>query len=114
MSNPIKENITQQSSWMRGLYMLLLALFYSVAEVVLFAVALVQFFFNLFTGQTNPRLLKLGQSIAAYIYQIIQYLTFNSDYLAYPFGAWPKGEPSELKKKPVDSNKNNNTNKKEA
>lgn len=105
MSHPIKENLTQQSSWMRGLYMLLLTLFYSVAEVVLFAVALVQFFFNLFTGQTNPRLLKLGQSIATYVYQIVQYLTFNSDYLSYPFGAWPKGEPSELKKKSIDSKK---------
>lgn len=98
MNHPIKENLTQQSSWMRGLYMLLLTLFYSVAEVVLFAVALLQFFFTLFTGQTNPRLLKLGQSIATYVYQIVQYLTFNSDYLSYPFGAWPKGEPSALKK----------------
>lgn len=105
MSHPIKDNFTQQSSWMRGLYMLLLTLFYSVAEVVLFAVAVVQFFFNLFTGQPNPRLLKLGQGIATYVYQIVQYLTFNSDYLSYPFGAWPKGEPSGSKKKPVDSKK---------
>ena len=85
--------------------MLLLTIFYSLAEIVLFAIALVQFFFMLFTGQTNPRLLKLGQGIATYIYQIIQYITFNSDYQSYPFGAWPKGEPSELKKNSIDSNK---------
>jgi len=96
MSNEIKENIKQQSTWIRALYMLLFALFYSVAEIVLFAVVVVQFFFKLFTGQTNPRLLMLGQSIATYIYQIIQFLTFNSDYQPYPFGPWPKGEPSEL------------------
>ena len=105
MSNEIKENLKQQSTWMRGLYMLMLALFYSIAEVVLFAVVIVQFFFMLFTGQTNPRLLKLGQGLATYIYQIIQFLTFNSDYQSYPFGAWPKGEPSELKKIPIDSDK---------
>ena len=103
MSNDIKENLKQSSTWKRGLYMLLFALFYSVAEIVLFAVVIVQFFFKLFTGKTNPRLLKLGQSIATYIYQIIQFLTFNSEYQSYPFGAWPKGEPTELKKIPIDS-----------
>ena len=92
MSHQIKENIKQPSTWIRGLYMLLFALFYSIAEIVLFAVVVIQFFFELFTGQTNPRLLMLGQSIATYIYQIIQYLTFNSDYQSYPFGPWPKGE----------------------
>ncbi|MCK4676329.1 MAG: DUF4389 domain-containing protein, partial [Gammaproteobacteria bacterium] len=50
MSNEIKENLKQQSTWIRGLYMLMFALFYSVAEIVLFAVVLVQFFFKLFTG----------------------------------------------------------------
>ncbi len=98
MSNEIKQNLKQHSTWMRGLYMLMFAFFYSIAEIVLFVVVVVQFFLKLFTGQTNPRLLMLGQSIATYIYQIIQYLTFNSDYQSYPFGAWPKGKPSELKK----------------
>lgn len=98
MSDDIKVNLKQQSTWMRGLYMLIFSLFYSIAEVVLFGVVIIQFFLILFTGKNNPRLLKLGQSLATYIYQIIQFLTFNSDYQSYPFGAWPKGEPSELKK----------------
>ena len=98
MSSEVKENIKQQSTWMRGLYMFLFAIFYSVAEIVMFAIAIFQFLFKLFTGDTNPRLLKLGQTLATYMYQIIQYLTFNSNYRVYPFGAWPKGEPSELKK----------------
>jgi hypothetical protein len=51
---------------------------------------------QLFAGKTNPRLLRLGQSIATYIYQIIQLLTFNSEYKPYPFVAWQKGGPSEL------------------
>jgi hypothetical protein len=98
MSGEVKENIKQKSTWMRGLYMLLFAIFYSVAELVLFATVIFQFLLKLFTTETNPRLQKLGQSIGTYIYQIIQYLTFNSDYEVYPFGAWPKGEPAELKK----------------
>lgn len=90
MSNEITENLKQQSTWMRGLYMLMFAVFYSLAEFVLFAVVVFQFLLKLFTGETNPRLLKLGQSLATYIYQIIEFLTFNSDYQPYPFGAWPK------------------------
>jgi hypothetical protein len=98
MSGEIKENIKKRSTWMRGLYMLLFSIFYSIAKIVIFAVVILQFLLKLFTGETNPRLLKLGQTLATYIYQIIQFLTFNSDYEVYPFGAWPKGEPAELKK----------------
>ena len=101
MTVNIKENLTQKSIWKRALYMLLYSLFYCVAEVVLFAVVLFQFVLNLFTGTSNARALKLGQSIATYVYQIIQYLTFNSDYQPYPFGAWPKGEPPALKSQQI-------------
>ena len=102
MSDEIKENLKQQSTWKRGLYMLLFALFYSIAEFVLFAVVVFQFLLVLFTGENNTRLMKLGQSIATYIFQVIQYLTFNSDYQAYPFGAWPKGEPASLKNQQIE------------
>lgn len=98
MSDEIKENFKQKSTWLRGLYILMFALFYSIAEIVLFAVVFIQFLLVLFTGKTNPKLLMLGQEIATYLYQIIQYLTFNSDYQSYPFGDWPNGEPSELRK----------------
>ena len=93
MSNDVKRNLKQQSTWMRGLYMLLFAFFYTIAETVLFAVIVFQFLFKLFTGDTNDRLLKLGQSLATYAYQVLKFLSFNSDHHPYPFGAWPRGEP---------------------
>ena len=89
MNDDIKQNLKEPSIWSRALYMLIFAFFYSVAEVVMFAVVVIQFFMMLITGETNPRLLKLGQNLATYIFQIIQYLSFNSEYLVYPFGAWP-------------------------
>ena len=93
MSNEVKQNLKSQSTWMRGLYILIYAVFYTLAEFVLFAVIVFQFLLKLFTAETNDRLCKLGQGLATYIYQILQYMTFNSDYQPYPFGAWPKGEP---------------------
>lgn len=93
MNNEVKDNLKSQSTWIRGLYMLLYIVFSRVAELVLGLVILFQFLLKLFTGETNERLLKLGQGISTYVYQVFQFLSFNSEYHPYPFGAWPKGEP---------------------
>ncbi len=95
MSDELKTHLKERSTWLRGLYMLLFAIFYAVAEIVITAVVIFQFLLALFTGSSNERLLKLGQSLSTYVYQILQFLTFNSDYHPYPFGAWPKGSPKE-------------------
>jgi len=92
MSNDIKDNIKQQSTWIRGLYMVLFSIFYTIADFVLFAVVVFQFVLKLFTGDTNDRLRRLGLSISTYIYEILQFLSFNNEQHPYPFGTWPKGE----------------------
>lgn len=97
MSDNVKDNLKSKATWKRGLYMLLYAIFYTLAEIVLFAIIVFQFLLKLFTGETNERLRKLGQGLSTYIYQILQYLNFNSEYQPYPFGAWPKGEPRPAK-----------------
>ena len=104
MEVDVKQNLKARKTWLRGLYILMFSIFYSIAEVVLFAVVLFQFLLTLFTAQTNQRLLKLGQSLSTYIYQILMYITFNSDHQPYPFGAWPKGPPS-AKKDTAEVNK---------
>jgi hypothetical protein len=99
MDDELKQNIKERKTWLRGLYMLLFLVFYSVAKVIIFAVIAFQFLLTLFTGKTNDRLVKLGQSLSTYIYQILTFLTFNSNEHPYPFGAWPKGVPV-VKKQP--------------
>ena len=101
MSNDLKDNIKKQSTWMRGLYMLLFTVFYTLAEILLFTIIVFQFVLKLLTGDTNERLRKLGQSITTYIYQILQFMSFNSEQHPYPFGAWPKGEPKPTTKKTI-------------
>lgn len=97
MNNDTKNNLKKTTTWVRGLYMLLFGFLAGLADVVLFGVVIFQFVHKLITGDTNERLHKLGQSIATYAYQIVQFLTFNSEYHPYPFGAWPKGEPKSVK-----------------
>ena len=105
MSDELKEHLKERKTWLRGLYMLLFALFYTVPEIVITAVVIFQFLLALFTGKANERLLKLGQSLSTYVYQILQFLTFNSDYHPYPFGAWPKGVPKESAKQAKSTSK---------
>ncbi len=96
MSDDLKRHLKDQSTWIRGLYMLLFSFLAGIADFVLFAVVIFQFVHKLLTGKTNERLLKLGHGLASYVYQVIQFLTFNSDYHPYPLGAWPKAEPKSV------------------
>lgn len=94
MDENMKGNITSQNTWIRGLYMILFALIYSIAEIVFTAVAVFQFLTALVTGRPNELLLNFGQSLSTYIYQTIQFFTFNSDEKPYPFSPWPEGLPA--------------------
>lgn len=81
--------IKKKSFWLRVLYMLLFVVIYGLAEVVVYTVVFIQFLFIAFSGKANTKLLKFGRNLSKYIYQIMLFLTFNSEQLPYPFGLWP-------------------------
>ncbi|MBE9504793.1 MAG: DUF4389 domain-containing protein [Proteobacteria bacterium] len=93
MDEKLKENIKNQSTWVRGLYMILFAVIYSIAKIVVIAITVFQFAMMLFTGNCNERLLKLGQNVSTFIYQTMMFLMFNSEEKPYPFAPWPEGPP---------------------
>ena len=75
-----------------------------VARVVLAAVVLFQFGTMLLTGRVNERLLAFGQSLSMYNYQIIRYLTYNSEEKPFPLNPWPdSSETAELRQKGVSN-----------
>ena len=91
---PVKKNLRRQSTWLRLFFMLVVILLYWVARLVVGMVVLLQFFWVLFTGETNKSLERLGQSLATYTYQIIRYLTYNTEERPFPFDLdWPVGPP---------------------
>jgi len=86
----LAKNLKSKSIWMRLFFMFIVALLYSVSRVVVSAVVVAQFFWVLFTGETNKKLQIFGQSLSTYTYQIILYLTFNTEERPFPFDAdWP-------------------------
>ena len=92
---PMKENMKNRSTWRRLFFMVVMILLYSVSRVVVSVVVLLQFFWVLFTAGTNKALETLGQSLATYTYQIIRYLTFNTEERPFPFDLdWPDGPPA--------------------
>lgn len=91
MDEELKKHIREPKTWLRGLYILMFLVFYSVAKIIIFAIVLFQFVLTVITGKTNERLVKLGLSLSTYSYQILTFLTFNTDYHPYPFGEWPSG-----------------------
>jgi len=94
MTSEIKTHIRAGSTWLRGFYILLFAVIYGIAEFVIGAVVVFQFLFTLFTGRTNQRLLSLGQGLSTFIYEVMLFLTYNSDDKPFPFSDWPKGPPA--------------------
>jgi hypothetical protein len=90
----IQQHIKSRTTWLRLLFMLVLVLIYGVSRLVVGAVVLLQFLWVLFTGETNERLRELGQSLATYTYQVIRYLTYNTDSRPFPFDDdWPSSTP---------------------
>lgn len=92
MNSELKSNLAKRVTWLRGLYMLLFIVIFHVSEVVVGAVVLLQFLFTLLTGQTNARLLRFGNSLSRYVYQILSFLMFNTEQMPFPFSEWPTAE----------------------
>ena len=90
---PLEQNLKRRSTWLRLLFMLLFLFLWGVSRVVTAAVVLIQFLWLLLTAETNEQLLKFGQGLATYSYQIVMYLTFNTEERPFPFTDWPQGPP---------------------
>lgn len=81
----LTDNLKSRSTWLRLFFMLVFVFIYGLTRLVLGAVVVLQFFWVLFTAETNPRLKTLGASLATYTYQILRYLTYNSEERPFPF-----------------------------
>lgn len=92
---PIETNLKSRSTWTRLLFMVISLVIVWLASLV---VVVLGFLMVLFTGEVNRELRSVGQSLAAYIYENIRFLTFNTDDRPFPFGnKWPSGNSEEEK-----------------
>ncbi|MCW8943726.1 MAG: DUF4389 domain-containing protein [Sedimenticola sp.] len=81
--------------WYRGIYMLLFLIILGLVKGVVFIVTVIQFILVAVNKTTNSHLRDFGQGLSTYLYNINQFLTFNSNSKPFPFEEWS----SELSKK---------------
>jgi len=79
------------SIWIRGLYMLLFIIITRLTGVIVGLVMLIQFILKLATGNTNSNLERFGDQLSQYLYEIVQFQTFNTENKPFPFDQWPQG-----------------------
>ena len=95
-SGKIEQNLKSRSTWLRLLFMAIFGLIISLTGMVGTVIVVLGFFWVLFTGEVNPELRQIGQAIASYMYEIVRYLTFNTDDKPFPFGGrWPAPDTEE-------------------
>lgn len=80
-----ERNVKSRNTWTRLLFMIVMGIAWSVAVMVTSFVVVLNFFYLLFTGSTNSKLTSLGHSLATYLFQIVEYMTFNSESRPFPF-----------------------------
>lgn len=97
MSDPGNTTTSRNPVWGRIVSMLVLGFAYAVAEMVLVALVVGQVLFAIFGRQQNAPLKSMGQQVADYIYQIMIFLTFNTEYRPFPFHGWgEKSDPAAM------------------
>lgn len=85
----LKGNLLSSRHWLRLVFMLLFAAIIQLAGIIMWVVVGLQFLFSLITGQSNVNLRGFGFSLSTYIYQILSFLTYNSEEKPFPFSDWP-------------------------
>lgn len=82
----------KRNIWMRGLFMLLMGIAFQVCGTLLCIVTVVQFAIMLLNDTPNSRLVSFGRSMGNYLRQIVNFLTFATEKMPFPFSEWPATE----------------------
>ena len=80
---------TARDVWMRGLFMLLLIIGFTVGQWLLNLLALVQFLWLLFARVPNVFLARFGNSLAIWLADVGRFLTCATEDKPFPWRSWP-------------------------
>ena len=88
MEEELQDNLKQVSTWKRIGFILIFAVIAGVVRTLIWVVVILQIASALLTGNTNKHILGFGQKLAAYLYHIMLFMTFNTDQVPFPFSDW--------------------------
>lgn len=93
MNSKTTDNLKEESTWLRLVFIILFAILLHITEMVIFAMVVIQFLSKLFTGKVFERGTVFGQNLSTYVYEIIRFLTFATDDMPWPINPWPNSPP---------------------
>ena len=93
MDEQMKSRLTSKDVWLRALYIAFFAIAWGLSEVLLVFSVIFQWLTVLVTGSANEPLLRFGQNLSRYHYQIAQFVSFNTEDRPFPFSDWPDDAP---------------------
>ncbi len=88
MNEILENNLKAKNTWMRLLYMVFLGVIFGFAKLVLFVSILGQFIFVLITSDKNKNLLSFSKDLCTYLFNIMVFLTYNTERKPFPFASW--------------------------
>lgn len=82
----------ENSVWLRGLWMILFAIFFGLAEALLWLLAIVQFLWLLFAKEKNVPIAEFGEDVADWVARITKFQTGATEDKPFPFTKWGKAD----------------------
>ena len=88
----LKSKLLCADHWLRFVFMALFVGIAFVSSYVIFVLIIIQFLFALVTGNSDPRLKAFGSSLSQYIFQMLSFLTYNTEEKPFPFADCPQAK----------------------
>jgi hypothetical protein len=87
----VKENVKNVDTWLRGLFIIIYGIVFYVLFWIIWLVVIFQFIMKVITGGLNENVMNFSGGLTRYAYQILNYVTFQSEERPWPFSPWPAG-----------------------
>ncbi|TCP26449.1 DUF4389 domain-containing protein [Rhodovulum adriaticum] len=78
----------KRAVWVRGAWMVVLMLLFSVAQALLWLTAILQFGWLLFTGKPNPNITVFGTRLGNWLAMTARFQAMESEDKPFPWSAW--------------------------
>lgn len=91
-SSSLKEKLAKKDNWITLIFIILFAFINYFVQILSWGIAIFQWLSTLITNKPNERICEFGKQLSTYSYQILNFLTYNSNLRPFPFSDWPKRE----------------------
>jgi len=95
MNTNVKENVKNVDVWIRGLFIIVFGVILYFLFMIIWLLVVFQFLTKVFTGNLNDQLSNFSKGLTRYAFQILNYITFQSEERPFPFSPWPEAGGSE-------------------